>query len=144
MATQYTAGLAQGQVLTADIMNQIGAAWETFNPAISAQTGTITTATASGRYARIQKNVIFRFSVSITNKGTGAGALYLTIPLTAQSNYGSGIAGATGSFAEWTSVGFTGTTNLLNSTTQLALLRYDWTTPIVNGTISGFAIYEAA
>jgi len=36
MATQYTAGLTAGQVLTAATMNQIGAAWETWTPALTA------------------------------------------------------------------------------------------------------------
>jgi hypothetical protein len=145
MATQYTAGIVQGQKWTAAIANQIGAAWETWTPTVSAQSGTITSYTVSARYAQVQKLVFIKFSVSIANKGTAAGAMNLTIPITAHSTYGvNNPAGAIGSFSEWTAVGFTGTVNLLNSTTVLALLKYDWTTPFVNGTISGFGVYEAA
>lgn len=144
MATQYTAGLSSGQVLTAATMNSIGAAWETYTPTLSSQTGTLTTATIGARYARIQNIVFVRFQVSITNKGTAGGALGITVPITAQSAYGSGLAGAVGGFVEWTSTGFTGAVSLLNSTTKFELLKYDWTTPIVNGTLSGFAVYEAA
>lgn len=144
MATQYTAGLTTGQVLTAATMNSIGAAWETWTPTVTAETGTITSYSVSGRYARIQNLVICRFSVAITNKGTGAGSLRITVPITAQAGYGSGISGAVGSWSEWTNVGTTGTVNMLNSTTQFSLLAYNWTTGVMNGTISGSATYEAA
>lgn len=144
MATQWTAGLTDFTTLPAATLNQIGAVWETFNPVATASGGSITSYVSSGRYARIQKLIFLRFQIGISNKGTGSGALNLTIPFPAQSGYGSGTSAAVGSFVEWTSVGFIGAASLLNSTTSLGLLKYDWTSPIVNGTLSGFAIYEAA
>jgi hypothetical protein len=140
MATQYTAGLTTGQVLTAATMNSIGATWETYSPTVSSQTGALTSWSVGARYARIQKIVIVRFQISISDKGTGNGALFMTVPFAADITFGS----ACGSFSEWTNVGFTGTTNLLNDAGKFTLLKYDWTSPIVNGTFSGFAIYEAA
>lgn len=87
MATQYTAGLAQGQVLTAEIMNQIGAAWETYTPALTS-TGTAPTlgtgSVTQGYYTRINKLVIatayFAFGTSGTSAGTGD--YYISLPIT--------------------------------------------------------------
>jgi len=144
MATQYTGGLSTGQVLTAATMNSIGAVWEDWTPVATPQGGAFTTVSTYGRYAQIQKIVIARFSIQITNKGSGLGSVIVTLPVTAQGGYNTNTQGAVGSFAEWTSTGFTGTVNMLNQTTTMQLLRYDWASPIVNGTLSGFAIYEAA
>ncbi len=76
MATQYTAGLTTGQVLTAATMNSIGAAWETYTPtwASSGTQPAIGNGTRSGRYCRIQKLVVaqiyFAFNTT-TTFGTG-------------------------------------------------------------------------
>lgn len=145
MATQYTAGLSSGQVLTAATMNSIGATWETWTPVPIPSIGAITSYSSGGRYMRIQKMVVLQFSVQIINKGTGNGTLLLALPVTASTTYTTGLgSGAVGTFAEWTAVGFIGATFLLGGNTQLGMLKYDWTSPIVNGTLSGFAIYEAA
>lgn len=145
MATQYTAGLSSGQVLTAATMNSIGATWETWTPVPIPSIGAITSYSSGGRYMRIQKMVVLQFSIQIINKGTGNGTLLIPLPITASSTYTAGLgSGAVGSFVEWTSVGFMGAVSLLGGNTQLGLLKYDWTTPIVNGTVSGFAIYEAS
>ena len=64
MATQYTAGLSTGQVLTAATMNSIGAATETFTPTIVGSGGgsvTIGNGTLTGNYFRIQKLVIVNY-----------------------------------------------------------------------------------
>ena len=145
MATQYTAGLTSGQVLTAATMNEIGATWETWTPVPFSSIGALTSYLAGGRYMRIQKMVVLQFSVQIIDKGTGNGTLLIPLPITASTTYNAGLgSGAVGTFAEWTAVGFIGATFLLGGNTQLGLLKYDWTTPVVNGTLSGFAIYEAA
>lgn len=90
MATQYTAGLSAGQILTAATMNQIGAAWETWTPALTASTTNPnlgTTGTATGRYARIQKIVIGQAQFVFGGAGiaAGVGFYYCSIPITAQS-----------------------------------------------------------
>lgn len=66
MATQYTAGLTTGQVLTAATMNQIGAAWETYTPTWSGTGGTPTlgNGTLSGRWARIQKTAFLQIRLT--------------------------------------------------------------------------------
>lgn len=56
MATQYTAGLTAGQILTAATMNSIGAAWETYTPTWTSIT--LGNATQDFRYCRINKLVV--------------------------------------------------------------------------------------
>lgn len=86
MATQYTAGLAAGNILTAAIMNQIGAVSETWTPTWSS-TGTapvLGNGTLTGTYFRLQKLIIAEArlqSGSTTTFGTGAYAL--SLPVTA-------------------------------------------------------------
>lgn len=82
MATQYTAGLTTGQVLTAATMNTIGAAWETWTPTITANAGVITASTVNtARYCRLQKLIIGIVDVTITTAGTAAGnQLQFTLP----------------------------------------------------------------
>lgn len=84
MATQYTAGLTQGQVLTSDIMNQIGAAWETWTPAIY-QPGVLTSTINVARYMRIQKLVIATWWLTITGAGTAGQSFFTSLPITAKS-----------------------------------------------------------
>ncbi len=145
MATQYTAGLTSGQVLTAATMNSIGAEWETWSPVPISTIGSITSYTSGGRYMRIQKMVVLKFSIAISNAGTGNGTLVIPLPITAHSSYTTVLgSSAVGTFNEWTATGYTGNTFLLNGNTQLGLLRYNWTSPVQVGTLSGFAIYEAA
>ena len=67
MATQYTAGLSAGQVLTAATMNQLGAASETFTPTIVGNTSgsvTIGNGTLSGTYFRIQKLIVATYTLT--------------------------------------------------------------------------------
>jgi hypothetical protein len=141
MATQYTAGLTQGQKLTADIMNQIGAAWETWTPTVTSSSGSITSYTIGlAKYTRIQKLVIAHISITVTNAGTAAGTyLDFTLPLT--SAVGSGYIGGG---REGTATG-----NTLNiifvSTTKARFLEYDNTGTVGTGVNnSGLIVYEAA
>jgi hypothetical protein len=79
MATQYTAGITQGQVWTAAIANQIGAAYETFTPTWKFGTNTITTGFNYGAYYRINKLVIVFAGMSLST-WSGSGDLSLTLP----------------------------------------------------------------
>jgi hypothetical protein len=63
----------------------------TFNPVVTASSGTITSYTAVGTYTKIGNLVSFHFSVTITNKGTGTAGLKVTLPFTCVStSIGSG------------------------------------------------------
>lgn len=79
MATQYTAGLTTGQVLTAATMNSIGAAWETFNAAFT-QTNALTRTQNYSKYAKIQRIVHWSGLWQFTNAGTAGGLISTTLP----------------------------------------------------------------
>lgn len=90
MATQWTAGLSAGQVLNASTLNTIGAAWETWTPALTASTTNPTLgtgSTAAGRYGRIQKTVFGQFTIAFGSSGTNAGSgfYFVSLPVSAQS-----------------------------------------------------------
>jgi len=80
MATQYTAGLSVGQVLTAATMNSIGAAWESYTPTWKQGATTITKTVNYAKYARINKNVIVQVVMTSTGTGTAGGALTISLP----------------------------------------------------------------
>lgn len=93
MATQYNGGQTSGTILTAATMNSIGAAWETWTPAVT-QSGAVTATTTLGRYMRIQKLVIAVAKMTITGTGTANNAVTLSLPITAKDTLqviGSGL-----------------------------------------------------
>ena len=141
MATQYTAGLTSGQVLTAETMNSIGAAWESWTPTVTASSGTITSYTIGyAKYTQINKLIVARISITVTNAGT-AGGTYLQFSLPVTSAIGSAYIG---SGREGTATGNTLNIILSGSTTG-RFLEYDNTGTTATGvTNSGLVIYEAA
>lgn len=88
MATQYTAGITQGQAWTADIANQIGAAWETYTPTWTS-TGTppaLGNGTLDGYYWRINKTVGVQIRFIAGGTTTfGTGRYRWALPVTASS-----------------------------------------------------------
>lgn len=80
MATQYTAGITQGQVWTSNIANQIGAAWETYTPTISGGATNVTATLTYARYARIQKIVFVQVLATVTSAGAANGIINVTFP----------------------------------------------------------------
>ena len=92
MATQYTAGLTSGQVLTAAIMNQIGAAWVDYTPTLT-QSVTVTKTIQSAKYCRIQKLVIVNVALNVTSAGTTNNGIFVGLPINVLSTdgmYGAG------------------------------------------------------
>lgn len=88
MATQYTAGLSAGQVLTAATMNSIGAASETYTPTWTASTTnpTLNNGILSGRYFRINKMVFVQIYLQIgSTTNVGSGQYRWALPVTAAS-----------------------------------------------------------
>lgn len=82
MATQYTAGLTAGQVLTAATMNQIGAAWETWTPQFW-QGANVTSTVEYSKYTRINKLVIVSAAIAITAAGTAGQQIQIrNLPVT--------------------------------------------------------------
>lgn len=140
MATQYTAGLSVGQVLTAATMNSIGAAWETWTPTYSASGGgTITTMTTNlARYARIQKIVFVELDCTVTNAGTGTGFLTFTLPITAKNTRNMGYGREIAATGNMLAVDNTATTSAL-------ILGYNaFNTVITNYRLGINMFYEAA
>jgi len=143
MATQYTAGITQGQAWTAAIANQIGAVWENWTPTITANTGTFTSVTLNmARYAQIQKIVICQFSATITNVGTGTNGMVLTVPITMLDTFTNG-----GSLGTWRENAVNGNTGvfLKLTTSSVRLDKYDNTAYVgTNQRYTGTFLYEAA
>ena len=87
MATQWTAGLTDNTVLPASTLNQIGAAWETYTPTLTASTTNPTLgsgSTATGRYARINKTVFYYAEFAFgTGANAGSGSYRVSLPITA-------------------------------------------------------------
>ena len=96
MATQYTAGIVQGQKWTAAIANQIGAPWESYTPVLTATTTNPTLGTGSttnGWYTRIQNFVmgIAYFAFGSSGAAAGSGDYFISLPVTANTTNGGGI-----------------------------------------------------
>lgn len=74
MATQWNYDFTPGQVLTASVMDSLGAAWESWTPQLWSGTGQATTSSAIGNYARIGKIAIVSFYLRASGAG-GTGVL---------------------------------------------------------------------
>ncbi len=83
MATQYTAGLTTGQVLTAATMNSIGAAWESYTPTFV--NITVGNGVLVARYSQINTlvNVVFKLTCGSTTVIGGGGGITMSLPKTA-------------------------------------------------------------
>jgi hypothetical protein len=151
MATQYTAGLTTGQVLTAATMNQIGAVSEPWTPVIN-QGNTPLLFVSAGEYQRIQKTVFAWFNITVGAAGTAGQSLAINnLPVTAR--YGTRVVG--GAFIYDSSTLISYNANCYLPTTTGVWFLGDWATNGVWGTspnlainandiIRGFVIYEAA
>jgi pectate lyase len=60
-------------------------AWTSYTPTVSSSTGTITTASATGKWKRVGKLIAVQQTITITTNGTGAGNLRATLPFDAES-----------------------------------------------------------
>lgn len=88
MATQYTAGLNVGDVLTAATMNSIGAAWESWTPQLF-KGANVAQILGYCRYTRIQKLVVATFNVTVNAVVAGAAAIEIrNLPVTASNTTG--------------------------------------------------------
>jgi hypothetical protein len=73
----------------ATITNLNNVAWTAYTPVITAEAGTITTSSASGRYSTIGKSVFFSMVITITTSGTGTGNLMATLPINTKDTLGT-------------------------------------------------------
>jgi len=88
MATPFP--FVAGAVLTAAQLNSIGEAYTTYTPTVTAQTGTYTSVTATGRYTLVNKICIGTVSITINTNGTAANATLFTLPFAVRNVYSSG------------------------------------------------------
>jgi len=141
MATQYTAGLSAGQILTAATMNSIGAVWETYTPTYTATSGTLTTVTTNAaRWARLQKTFFLHIDATITNVGTATGFLEVSLPagITPQKLFQVGVA------KEMAVNGNAGTFQITSNTKATFYLYAAGNTAVVNYRMAGLVIFEVA
>jgi hypothetical protein len=146
MATQYTAGLSVGEVLTSATMNSIGAAWETYAPTIT----NYVPAGSTSKYTRINKLVIWQFS-SIVSTAT-AGEISFTLPVTAATSITAAGARNFGLYYDASVADSFIMALFIPTTTTVKLFNADSATPAVlngsalaiNDEISFVLIYEAA
>ena len=69
---------------TAAVADFTGAgAWTSYTPTVTAETGSLTTASATGAWCRIGRVIFVRMVVTITTNGTGGQAINATLPVTA-------------------------------------------------------------
>lgn len=115
------------------------AAWTSYTPTVTPNTGTGFTMTGAGFYTRIGKLCIVNYSANITTNGTGAGSIEVTLPFTGKGNAGYG----SGTFRD---NGLTGIAGFAYITTTKALLTfYNGNYPGANGAIlQGTITYEVA
>lgn len=119
--------------------------WTSYTPTVTSSTGTITSSTAAGQYVKIGKLMIASVTVNITNAGTGAGGLRITVPENMVNGNVSGFWSAYGieSSATGKNVSFAGSVS--SSATYFQGRFYDFTTCIAtNNRIEATFIYEVA
>ncbi len=114
-------------------------AWTAYTPTVSSASGTITTASATGKSTQIGKTAFVDMAITITTNGTGAGAVLATLPITG--------------FSATRILGY-GRANVVSgnqlqargsSTSQVAIYNYNGTYPGVNTEVLLVTvIYEAA
>lgn len=61
-------------------------AWLAYTPTITAASGTFTTVSATGLYARVGNVINANVSITITTNGSAAGAIIITLPAAATSS----------------------------------------------------------
>ena len=143
MATQWNYDFSPGEVLTAGVMDSLGAVWETWTPTITASAGAFGGVTITqARYARIQKIIIGYLAVKITGMGTATGGLNFSLPATLRTGYSAGA--SWGTWREFAAVGDTGVVSPLTATTAGLFLYNNGAYLALNREFGATFMYEAA
>lgn len=61
-------------------------AWTSYTPTVTSASGTLTSASATGRYKQLGKTIFLEVDATVTTAGTGAGGLRVTLPF-ASANF---------------------------------------------------------
>ena len=112
-------------------------AWIAYTPILGAQSGTLTSATAKGRYIRRGNIVYVKMQIAVTTNGSASGFLTASIPTAQVGDFGSAFAGQERGVA---GKGLQGWLDGGGSST-LVIKNYDGTYPGSNGSVmelSGF------
>jgi hypothetical protein len=131
------ASTADGTVATTAFA---GAAWTAFTPTLGAGAGTLTAASATGRYKQVGKLYLYNIQILITTNGTAATYLTYTLP-----NSSTPIALGSAASVNAGVGNFIGSARHVNGSNTALLFKYDGTYPGANGSaiyVSGY--YEAA
>jgi hypothetical protein len=143
---------SSGQVLTVSAgipswatPSGISYTFTSYTPTILATSGTITSTTAKGQYLQIGKMMFVMIDVEITNAGSGAGGLNVSIPVSAVNGNVNGRYTGMGQERAATGKQCSGTIQAPENP-DISLWRfYDFTTAIATGNIiRGTIIYEVA
>jgi hypothetical protein len=95
----------------------------TWTPVLAASSGSITSYTASGTYTKIGRMVFIHMDATLTNNGTGTGAINVSgLPFTPTEN-------ASGGGREVAVVGYWASATLSSGSGTMSLLKYDNTYP---------------
>jgi hypothetical protein len=111
----------------------------TWTPIAAANSGTITSYTSSGRYTKIGRQVVVKFTISISNQGTASGQylIFSGLPFLASNTWTN-----IGVCREQNVNGFLSTAQINGNATNGSILRYDNSGVIVNGTFQCTICYD--
>lgn len=127
--------LAQSAAVTGVLPSANGgvdtSAWSSYTPTITPQTGSFTTASASGRWKQIGKTVFVTITITITTNGTAGGYIKATLPTTVVN---SGLYQIMGG-KEISVVGATTTTIIFPNTADSYTVFYNNTSPCGSGNV---------
>lgn len=113
-----------------------GTAWTSYTPTLTCTGGTLTTASATGRYKVIGKTTFVTINSTITTLGSCSTALLATLPNTANS--GAVLAGREFALTGKVVAGF-----ITGSGTTVSMTFYDNTLPAANGYVVNVSgVYE--
>ena len=96
-----------------------------YTPIPTAQTGTISTYTSSGSYVKTGRLVTFSISLTITNRGTGAGILSISLPFPSSQAFACAVDGNSTATLPYASG--------LSGQSTVGVLSYNDATVIANG-----------
>lgn len=103
--------------------------WTSYTPTVSAGSGTITTATATGSYIQYGKTVHFQQKITITTNGTGATYLSTSLPVQAVANFEAIVAGRN------TTNGKMLQCEIMSAATLTRIFTYDNLYPVTSGDV---------
>jgi hypothetical protein len=133
----------QHTVNKSDYARSLGAEWYNYAPTVASSSGTINSASASGRYLDIGKIRFVQITCTITDAGTGATSLLLGLPF--PSSGGTPVNSSSAFSAMQIVSGYNCYARGTQGSTTIDVRKYDASSPLVSGAqfvVSGY--YEKA